>query len=71
MADEGGGGSPMDMLIFVFGGLALLIVLWYATGGPEKADLRGIFLQPPAPINHGDAYGPTIKSPQNNSNQQP
>jgi hypothetical protein len=68
MADENAGPSDADMLLFVFGGFAALVAIWYFTGGPEKADLRGIFLQPPAPLNSGDAYGPQINSPQQNTN---
>lgn len=71
MADEGGGGGgDMEMLVFVFGGFAVLVCLWFATGGPAKSDLRGIFLNPPAPINNGDAYGPTIESPTYKNPQQ-
>lgn len=56
------GGGPMSDLMFVVVGLVLLIVLWYANGGPQKADLRGIFLQPPAPLGGGNAYGPDTSS---------
>lgn len=48
------------MLFFVFGGFALLVVIWYFSGGPAKTDLRGIFLNPPAPVGSGNAYGPQI-----------
>ncbi len=59
MADEGGGGvGEMEMLIFVFGGFAVLAALWYLTGGPQKADLKGLFLSPPAPLGTGSSYGP-------------
>ncbi len=68
MADENGGGTTdIDMLIFVFGGFAALVAIWYFTGGPSRADLRGIFLNPPAPIDNGNAYGPTI-TPKTNTN---
>lgn len=53
----------MSDLMFVVVGLVLLIILWYANGGPQKADLRGIFLAPPPPLGSGDAYGPSIVSP--------
>jgi hypothetical protein len=43
-------------------GLVLLLVLWYANGGPQKADLRGVFLQPPTPLGNGAAYGPDVAS---------
>jgi hypothetical protein len=67
MADENGGGTTdMQMLLFVFGGFAVLVALWLFTGGAKHADLKGIFLNPPAPISNGKAYGPTIK-PQYNS----
>ncbi len=52
----------MGDLIFVVVGLVLLVVLWYANGGPGKADLRGIFLQPPQPLGGGNAYGPDFAS---------
>ena len=58
MAEDKGGGSPYEILFLVLGGLALLIALWWVQGGPEKADLRGIFLAPPAPVGSGEAYGP-------------
>lgn len=61
MADEHGGGTNgNDMLLFVFGGFALLVALWFFTGGPSRADLRGIFLYPPNPLGTGEAHGPTI-----------
>lgn len=63
MADENGSSmGDIEMLVFVFGGFALLVAIWFFTGGAEKADLRGIFLKPPAPIDSGDAYGPTIQN---------
>ncbi len=53
------------VLVFI-GALALLIGLWYQNGGPERADLRGIFLAPPSPVGSGDAYGPQppVRQPQ-------
>lgn len=48
------------MLLFVFGGFAFLVVLWYFAGGPAKTDFRGLFLNPPAPVGSGNAYGPQI-----------
>jgi hypothetical protein len=55
--------GEIEMLLFVFGGFALLVAIWYFSGGAEKADLRGIFLNPPAPLDSGDAYGPSINNP--------
>ena len=60
MADEHKGPGPLEDLLFVVGIIVVLVVLWFATGGPSRADLRGIFLHPPAPINTGGAYGPTV-----------
>lgn len=60
MADEPNNVGDTEMLLFVFGGFALLVVLWYLAGGPAKTDLRGIFLNPPAPVGNGNAYGPQI-----------
>jgi hypothetical protein len=52
-------GSDYEILWFVFGGLAILIALWWWTGGPERADLRGIFLSPPPEAGGtGESYGP-------------
>ena len=51
-------GSPYEILWFVLAALAGLIILWWVQGGPERADLRGIFLAPPPPLDSGDAYGP-------------
>lgn len=71
MADEKSGGGEYEMVIFVFGGFALLVALWFMTGGPARTDLRGIFLSPPAPLGEGGAYGPQIKAPANTQiNQQ-
>ncbi len=62
MADEhgSGGGSALEDLIFVVGFIVVLVVLWVYTGGPSRADLRGIFIHPPAPVGQGGAYGPQI-----------
>lgn len=50
----------MADLMFIVGIIVVLVVIWFATGGPSRADLRGIFVKPPAPLDTGDAYGPTI-----------
>ncbi|KKW33594.1 MAG: hypothetical protein UY78_C0007G0010 [Parcubacteria group bacterium GW2011_GWA1_53_13] len=60
MADEPHAGSPWEIVLFVAGILLVLAILWYRNGGPEKADLRGLFLAPPAPIGNGSAYGPQV-----------
>jgi hypothetical protein len=64
MADEekkGGGFFSEFAMIIV--GFVLLIILWFANGGPQRADLRGVFLNPPPPVGQGGAYGPQFGSP--------
>ncbi len=62
MADEKpSGGGPLEDAIFILGLIGVLIVMWFATGGPSRADLKGIFLHPPRPIDQGGAYGPMPK----------
>ncbi len=60
MAEEKQGGSVMEEALFFVGILAILIALWFLSGGPGKADLRGLFLAPPAPLGTGEAYGPQV-----------
>lgn len=48
----------MTSVYILLGLFALLVFAWFYTGGPEKTDLRGIFLAPPAPVGSGEAYGP-------------
>lgn len=61
MAEESEGGSgAMNNVWFLVGGLFILTVLWIVQGGARGADLRGIFLHPPAPVGSGGAYGPQI-----------
>jgi hypothetical protein len=55
--------DPMQDVYFVGGILLILIAVWFFSGGPERADLRGIFLAPPEPLGTGDAYGPEIGEP--------
>ncbi len=50
----------------VLGFIAILIILWFANGGPQRADLRGLFLAPPAPVGPGNAYGPQVGQPNPN-----
>ena len=57
MADEPAP-DPLKNLYFFLSILVLLVILWYASGGPSRADLRGIFLNPPPPVGNGGAYGP-------------
>ncbi len=63
MAEEHKKGDPMQLLWLVLVGMGVLIFLWFAGGGPKHADLRGLFLMPPAPVGPGGAYGPEIGTP--------
>lgn len=58
MAEEPKGHNPMSDVKFLLVGFVLLLILWWANGGPARSDLRGIFLQPPPPVGSGAAYGP-------------
>ena len=60
MAEEKKGPGPIGDALFILGILLVLVVLWFASGGASRADLRGIFLHPPAPIDTGGSYGPQI-----------
>ena len=61
MADEKPKGSgPAGDALFIIGVIAVLIVLWFAQGAHKAADLKGIFLHPPAPVGQGGSYGPTL-----------
>jgi hypothetical protein len=57
------GHDAMKDVYFFLLCLAVLVGAWWYMGGPEKTDMRGIFLRPPAPIDTGEAYGPQIPSP--------
>lgn len=61
MADEAPKGSgPVGDLIFIVALIAVLIVLWFSMGARSAADVKGIFLHPPAPVGPGGSYGPTL-----------
>jgi hypothetical protein len=60
MADEPKGLGPTGDLLFIVVVIVVLVAVWFASGGASRADLRGIFLHPPAPVDTGGAYGPTI-----------
>lgn len=49
-----------NFAVFVFLLFGGIIFLWYITGGPERSDLRGIFIHPLPPVGSGESYGPTI-----------
>lgn len=52
--------SAAEDAFYVIGLLIILVILWFFAGGPGKADLRGLFLAPPPPLDSGNAYGPQI-----------
>lgn len=58
MADDPKPRNVMNDVYFFVGILAVLVLLWYFSGGPSRSDLRGIFLSPPQPLGTGEAYGP-------------
>jgi hypothetical protein len=71
MAEHGSGGEdPIQLFIMVLGALALLVFLWFASGAYKNADLRGIFIAPPAPVGPGGSYGPQIGHPSSLAPQQ-
>lgn len=50
--------NPMrDVYIFITI-FVVIVILWFAAGGPGKADVRGALLQAPPPLGGGQAYGP-------------
>lgn len=63
MAEEKEGGSDFQNVWFIAGIIFVLALLWYYNGGPQRASLRGIFLQPPPPVGTGESYGPEIGQP--------
>lgn len=62
MADDAPKHDAMNDVYMFLGFMAILVALWYFAGGPGKADLKGLFLAPPAPLGNGEAYGPTLGS---------
>jgi hypothetical protein len=52
------GPGPLEDAIFIVGIIIVLVVLWFTYGGAKTANLRGIFIHPPAPVGTGGAYGP-------------
>jgi hypothetical protein len=61
MADEKPKGpSPVEDLVFILSIIGVLTVLWFAMGARKAADVRGLFLHPPAPVGTGGSYGPTL-----------
>lgn len=50
MADDKGDGghNPMRDVYFFITFLVIVVILWYASGGPKRADLRGAFIGGPS-----------------------
>jgi len=46
----------MDLLKFVIFALAVLWVVWYSAGGPDRGQTKDPFIEPPPPIGTGDTY---------------
>lgn len=67
MAEEQHGNNPMSDLWFIVLLIVGLVILWYANGGPQHSDLRGIFLSPPPPLGTGQSYGPQLGNPASSS----
>lgn len=57
MADEGGGNDALNSVLFVIYILLFLIAVWFLTGGPKRANVRSIFLSPPAPFGTSTFIG--------------
>ncbi|HVV38765.1 MAG TPA: hypothetical protein VHD31_00365 [Candidatus Paceibacterota bacterium] len=66
MADDESKGSPTKLLFEILGVVGILVFLWFATGAYKHADLRGVFLSPPAPLGPGGSYGPQVGQPNPN-----
>jgi len=54
MADAPKSWNPLPWFLTM---LAVLWLLWFFTGGPERAKNAGVFLKPPAPLDSGEDYG--------------
>lgn len=60
------GQSAGQAALSILGIIAILVILWFANGGPQRADLRGMFIAPPPPVGPGNAYGPQVGQPNPN-----
>ena len=57
---HGGGGTGLGKVIgIVLLVIVVMFVIWYYTGGPERADVNQPFQKPLTPIDPGETYGPT------------
>jgi hypothetical protein len=59
MSGHGGGGTGVGKVLgFVILVIVVLFIIWYYTGGPERANTANPFQKPLAPIDTGETYGP-------------
>ena len=59
MSGGHGKGPTWSGVLFGFiGVIIVMFVIWYYTGGPERAKVADPFLKAPAPIDTGETYGP-------------
>lgn len=63
--------DPKKLLIEVLVAIGILVFLWFMSGAYKNADLRGVFLAPPAPLGPGGAYGPQIGQPSDSAQTAP
>lgn len=49
--------DPKSLLIWVLGVIAILGLVWFFSGGYDRAKLEGIFIKPLAPVDTGETYG--------------
>jgi hypothetical protein len=59
MSGHGEGGGGIGKVIFtVILFIVALFIIWYYTGGPERANTANPFMKPLPPIDTGETYGP-------------
>ena len=63
MSHGGGGIGPLGMLLLIIAGF---FVLWYFTGGPQRAQVDGQdpFVKALQPVDTGATYGPNTHANQ-------
>lgn len=59
MSGHGGGGGIGGVIATVILVICAMFVVWYYTGGPERANTADPFMKPLAPIDTGETYGPS------------
>lgn len=58
MSGHGGGSGIGGVIMTVILVIAALFVVWYYTGGPERANTADPFQKPLSPVDTGETYGP-------------